>query len=72
MCVYRGHRFDAEAPKNWPKWKLIIMQMTSGVCSPNLQAAIIVQAFYHEKSVNLPLIAKEGFLTVFGSGTCLL
>ena len=30
----------------------------------------IVQAFYHEKSVNLPLIAKEGFLTVFGSGTC--
>ena len=31
---------------------------------------LIVQAFYHEKSVNLPLIAKEGFLTVFGPGTC--
>ena len=32
--------------------------------------ALLVQAFYREKSVNLPLIAKEGFLTVFGPGTC--
>ena len=31
---------------------------------------VIVQAFYREKSVNLTLIAKEGFLTVFGPGTC--
>ena len=38
----------------------------------NTLSSLIVQAFYHEKSVNLPLIAKEGFLTVFGSGTCLL
>ena len=30
----------------------------------------IVQAFYRQKTVNLPLIAKEGFLTVFGPGTC--
>ena len=30
----------------------------------------IVQAFYHQKSVNLPLIAKECFLTDFGPGTC--
>ena len=30
----------------------------------------LVQAFYRKKSVNLPLIAKEGFLTVFGPGTC--
>ena len=30
----------------------------------------IVQAFYRQKSVNLPLIAKERFLTVFGPGTC--
>ena len=30
----------------------------------------IVQAFYREKSVNLPLIAKEGILTDFGPGTC--
>ena len=26
-----------------------------------LNFGILVQAFYHEKSVNLPLIAKEGF-----------
>ena len=30
----------------------------------------VVQAFYREKSVNLTLIAKEGFLTDFGPGTC--
>ena len=30
----------------------------------------LVQAFYRQKSVNLPLIAKEGFLTVFGPGRC--
>ena len=30
----------------------------------------IVQAFYRQKSVNLLLIAKEGFLTVLGPGTC--
>ena len=28
--------------------------------------AVLVQAFYREKSVNPPLIAKEGFSTVFG------
>ena len=30
---------------------------------------VLVQAFYHEKWVNLPLIAKEGFLRGFGPGT---
>ena len=34
------------------------------------QVEILVQAFYRQKTVNLPLIAKEGFLTVFGPGTC--
>ena len=32
--------------------------------------SFLVQAFCREKSVNLPLIAKESFLTVFGPGTC--
>ena len=41
-----------------------------GVGGSTFNAKQLVQAFYHEKSVNLPLIAKEGFLTVFGPGTC--
>ena len=36
----------------------------------NIERGQLVQAFYREKLVNLPLIAKEGFLTVFGPGTC--
>jgi len=30
----------------------------------------IVQAFYRQKSANLPLIAKEDFSTDVGPGTC--
>ena len=30
----------------------------------------LVQAIYRQKTVNLTLIAKEGFLRVFDLGTC--
>ena len=44
--------------------------MTSVQNRPKTAQFSLVQAFYREKSVNLPLIAKEGFLTDFGLGTC--
>ena len=46
----------------------LALDMTNLFSVPFLHA--IVQAFYRQKTVNLPLIAKEGFLTVFGPGTC--
>ena len=41
-----------------------------GILPSSLHSTPLVQAFNREKSANLPLIAKEGFLTVFGPGTC--
>ena len=38
--------------------------------SPDDSSNKVVQAFYREKSANLTLIAKEGFLTDFGPETC--
>ena len=51
------------APRSDKKWHKIFQER-------HLFDSTIVQAFYRKKSVNLPLIAKEGFLTVFGPGTC--
>ena len=58
-----------------PKWqrhsaKESCLKQRQNIADPRDVWAKLVQAFYHQKSVNLPLIAKECFLTDFGPGTC--
>ena len=39
-------------------------------CHQDFAIFLLVQAFYLQKWVNLPLIAKQCFLTDFSPGTC--